>query len=337
MRRLRAEWECQSAILMAFPHAKSDWKIYLKEARETFLQIMEAILPHQKLLLCIHPSDREGEELVRDRLRDFLRDGKLLLAHIPTNDTWARDFGPISIEENGRTLALDFGFNGWGLKFPSNLDNQISSRLKDLGFLQNCITQDLILEGGSIDSDGEGVLLTNTQCLLEKNRNPSYTKEMLDQRLKKDLGLTQIHWLNHGYLAGDDTDSHIDTLARFLNPNTIAYVHCEDAEDEHFLELQKMRQELGALRTKEGLPYKLIPLPLPNIEYDGERLPASYANFLLINDRKLLLPTYGVPELDALAIQALSPYYDVLPMDCSILIRQHGSLHCVTMQLYEDL
>ena len=331
MKRLKAEWENQEAILLALPHANTDWQPYLKEARETFLEIIKAILPHQKVLLCVDNEDSEGLEFVQNHL-----DGaqNLTIARHPLNDTWARDFGPISIEENGGVKMLDFGFNGWGLKYPSNFDNQISRRLFADKILSNLHTKDLILEGGSIDSDGEGTLLTTAQCLLEANRNPTLTKEMLESRLKLELGAQRILWLHAGYLAGDDTDSHVDTLARFLNPSTIAYIACEDREDEHYEALARMQEELKSFRTKEGKPYNLIPLPLPCIYHDGERLPASYANFLLINGGKLLLPTYNTPELDSLAIARLSPYYEVVPIDCSTLIRQHGSLHCVSMQLY---
>ncbi|MCE3039546.1 agmatine deiminase family protein [Helicobacter anatolicus] len=333
MKTLPAEWEEQKAILMAFPHKNSDWNEYLDEARQTFLTIIQAILPHEKVILCVDPNDHEG----LDFLHSHLSSSNLIILRIPTNDTWARDFGPISIKNDSKILHLDFGFNGWGLKFASCFDNQVSSTLFQQKILPNLLTQDLILEGGSIDSDGMGTLLTNTQCLLEKNRNPFYTQEELDTKLKDILGVERILWLHHGYLAGDDTDSHIDTLARFINPNTIAYIACNDKNDEHFTELNKMQEELKKLKTKEGKPYHLLPLPLPKVFFNKERLPASYANFLLINNKTLLLPIYNIPDLDTQAINTLKPYYEVIPIDCSVLIRQHGSLHCVTMQLYDIL
>lgn len=334
MKRLKAEWEKQEAILMAFPHQNTDWKPYIKEARKVFLNIINTILQEQKVILCLDPNDKEGEEFINIHLKDS---NNLILTKCAINDTWARDFGPISIEENNQVKLLNFGFNGWGLKFASNYDNQISSHLFKQKLIPNLFTKDLILEGGSIDTDGAGVLLTNTQCLLEKNRNPALTKDEIEERLTKYLGIHKILWLNYGFLEGDDTDSHIDTLARFLNPSTIAYIQCNDEKDRHYSALQKMQEELKALRDKDNKPYHLVPLPLPKIYYDNERLPASYANFLIINNHKLLLPVYGDTKLDNLAIQALSNYYDVIPIDCSVLIRQHGSLHCITMQIYELL
>lgn len=331
MKRLKAEWEKQEAVLMAFPHKNSDWNDYLDEARQTFLNIIKAILPYEKVLLCVDSADKDGLDFIKSHIQDK----NLLITLIQTNDTWARDFGPICIESNGKNNYLDFGFNGWGLKFASNFDNQISSKLFQQKFIPNLATQELILEGGSIDTDGEGVLLTNTQCLLEKNRNPFFTKQQIEDKLKNTLGVHTILWLNHGYLAGDDTDSHIDTLARFINKDSIAYIACDNPQDEHYDALKKMEEELKTLRNKNNKPYNLIPLPLPNVTFEGERLPASYANFLLINENKLLLPTYNVPELDNIAINALNPYYEIIPIDCSVLIRQHGSLHCITMQLYE--
>lgn len=330
MRRLKAEWEKQEAILMAFPHQNTDWKDYLPEARENFLKIIQAILREQKVILCLDPRDDEGKAFIATHLKHK----NLVTISCFTNDTWARDFGPISIEEAGQIQLLDFGFNGWGLKFASNFDNQISTHLYKKNIFSNLVTKDLILEGGSIDTDGNGTLLTNTQCLLEKNRNPAFTQTQIEEKLKEYLGVHRILWLHHGYLAGDDTDSHIDTLARFLNPHTIAYIQCNDSSDEHYEELQKMQEELKNLRTEDNKPYDLIPLPLPNISYQDERLPASYANFLILNNKTLLLPIYNVPDLDSVAISSLSAYYKVIPIDCSTLIKQHGSLHCVTMQIY---
>ncbi|WP_104697589.1 MULTISPECIES: agmatine deiminase family protein [unclassified Helicobacter] len=333
MKRLKAEWEKQEAILMAFPHQNTDWKPYINEARENFLNIIKVILQEQKVILCLDPSDQEGKDFINTHLKH----PNLILTQCLLNDTWARDFGPISIEEDKQIKLLDFGFNGWGLKFASNYDNQISNHLLKQKIIPNLSTKDLILEGGSIDTDGKGTLLTNTQCLLEKNRNPALTKAEIEKKIKEYLGIDKILWLNHGFLEGDDTDSHIDTLARFLNPDTIAYIQCNDKKDIHYEALQKMQEELRNLRNKDNKAYKLVPLPLPCIHHLDERLPASYANFLIINNNKLLLPIYGDKDLDTMAIQALSDYYEVIPIECSTLIKQHGSLHCVTMQIYELL
>lgn len=331
MKRLKAEWEKQSAVMLAFPHKNSDWIDYINEARENFLEIIRQIAFFQKVIVCVDIEDDEGMEILQ---KSNLKN--LQIIKIPTNDTWARDFGPISIEKEGKIELLDFGFNGWGLKFAANKDNQINQKLSSMGVFNPAKIMPMVLEGGSIDGDGQGRLLTNTQCLLEKNRNPHLSQDEIEGFLKQSLGVDEILWLHSGYLAGDDTDSHIDTLARFISPHTIAYMKCENKDDEHYIELQKMEQELMELRTKDGNPYTLLPLPLPDaIFYEGERLPASYVNFLFINNA-LLVPTYK-DKRDAQVLDALAcacPHLKVIGIDCSTLIRQHGSLHCVTMQIY---
>ncbi|PDW80885.1 agmatine deiminase, partial [Helicobacter pylori] len=258
-------------------------------------------------------------------------------AKVDTNDTWARDFGAISIENQGVLECLDFGFNGWGLKYPSNLDNQVNFKLKSLGFLKHPLkTMPYILEGGSIESDGAGSILTNTQCLLEKNRNPHLNQNGIETMLKKELGAKQVLWYSYGYLKGDDTDSHTDTLARFLDKDTIVYSACEDENDEHYTVLKKMQEELKTFKKLDGTPYKLIPIEIPKAIYDAnqQRLPATYVNFLLCNNA-LIVPTYNDPK-DALILETLKQHtpLEVIGVDCNTLIKQHGSLHCVTMQLY---
>ncbi|MDO7253810.1 agmatine deiminase family protein [Helicobacter cappadocius] len=331
MKRLKAEWEKQRAVLLAFPHKNSDWAEYISEARENFLAIIKEITRFEKVILCVDVEDSEGMEILQKSNLSNIE-----FVNVPTNDTWARDFGPIAIEQNHSIELLNFGFNGWGLKFAANKDNQINQNLFDRGVFNTLKNMPIILEGGSIDTDGEGRLLTNTQCLLELNRNPHLSQGEIEEFLKRILGINEVLWLHSGYLAGDDTDSHIDTLARFVNPHTIAYMKCEDKNDEHYAELRKMEEELMVLRTREGKPYTLVPLPLPNaIFYDGERLPASYVNFLFINGA-ILVPTYrDKKDEEVLEIFRNScPDLEVIGIDCSTLIRQHGSLHCVTMQIF---
>ncbi|WP_238700357.1 agmatine deiminase family protein [Helicobacter jaachi] len=260
----------------------------------------------------------------------------LYIVRVGTNDTWARDFGGISIESKHGIKMLDFTFNGWGLKYPANKDNQITRHLFKKDYLLNA---DMVLEGGSIDSNGNGILLTNTQCLLEPNRNAHLSQADIESKLKHYFNIHQILWLHYGYLAGDDTDSHIDTLARFIAPDSIAYIVCEDKQDEHFEHLARMQAELQALRQKNGEPFKLIALPFtkPIFDANKERLPASYANFLFVNDA-LLVPTYS-DENDERALQILQaalPKHKVVGVDCRTLILWHGSLHCISMQLYAD-
>lgn len=337
MKRMRAEWEKQRAVLFAFPHQWSDWQEYLSEVRENFIAIIKQVLRFESVILIYHPNDLEGKQIIEEEFSKQIKEGRIKVYAIKCNDTWARDFGAINLFEDEKNVLLDFGFNGWGLKFASNWDNQINSALKELGeFSDELRVVDMILEGGSIESDGEGVILTNTQCLLEKNRNPYLNQEQIELKLKEHLGAKKILWLNHGYLAGDDTDSHIDTLARFISPTQIAYVGCDDKSDEHYVELKAMESELEKLRDLNGKPYELIKLPFVRAIFDeGERLPATYANFLFVNNA-LLVPTYGDSN-DSLALQILQdalPHLEVIGVDCQTLIRQHGSLHCVSMQIY---
>jgi agmatine deiminase len=262
---------------------------------------------------------------------------KVRLFRIDGNDTWARDFGPVTVIENGEPVLLDFGFNGWGLKFAADLDNLITHRLADAGaFSAPLRTIGLILEGGSIESDGNGTLLTTSACLLSPNRNPHLGREALEAELAALLGSDRFLWLENGYLAGDDTDSHIDTLARLCPDDTIVHVTCDDPDDEHFPAISAMIGELWGFRTREGKPYRLIPLPWPKARFDedGQRLPATYANFLVINGA-VLVPTYrDINDESALsAVRLAFPGRSVIGVDSLPLILQHGSLHCVTMQL----
>lgn len=337
MKKFYAEWEKQDGILLSFPHTNSDWKPYLDEVRQVYCAIIVEILQVEACLLVCN-SKQETLEIIQNYCNaksistEILR--QLYCLEIPSNDTWARDFGGITICKNGKNIVLDYGFNGWGLKFASNLDNQITHKLYKFGILKHIKTKQLILEGGSIESNGKGILLTNTQCLLERNRNPFYSKAQLEKTLKKDLGIQKILWLNFGYLSGDDTDSHIDTLARFVSPNTIAYIACDDKNDEHYIALSQMECELKALKNLNNKPFKLVKLPFVTPKYyNNERLPATYANFLFINGA-ILLPIYN-DKNDTLAIKTLQkacPKHKIIPIDCSVLIRQHGSLHCISMQ-----
>jgi agmatine/peptidylarginine deiminase len=265
------------------------------------------------------------------------------LAHIsfckaPTNDTWARDHGFITLLAPEGPHLLDFRFNGWGEKFPADLDNQINQRMLEQNIVEGHYEDhlDFVLEGGSIESDGKGTILTTSICLLAPHRNQPLTKEQIEARLLEMLHAERVLWLDYGYLAGDDTDSHIDTLARFCPDDTIAYVQCLDEGDEHYAELQQMEAQLKEFRTIDGKPYRLIPLPMAKAvcDEDGTRLPATYANFLIINGA-VLMPTYGDEDTDKKAEEQLRKAfqnYDIIGIDCRPLITQHGSLHCCTMQ-----
>lgn len=329
-RRLPAEWEPQSAVQLTFPHKGTDWAAMLDEVMPCFVEIAKNISRFEKVLIVCR-NIAEAKSLFEDADQE-----NLVFAEAPSNDTWARDHGGIGIEAGGKALLLDFVFNGWGLKFAADQDNRITRRLYDAGVFKAEIQHGgLVLEGGGIESDGQGTLMTTEECLLSPNRNPHLTQEEIEARLKSVFGLERVLWLRHGYLAGDDTDSHIDTLARFCDQDTIAYVRCLDKTDEHYEALRQMETELRAFRKQDGTPYRLIPLPWPDACFDdnGQRLPATYANFLIINGA-VLVPTYRLPQdEEALSVfRSVFPDREIIAIDCRSLIEQHGSLHCVTMQ-----
>ncbi len=327
---LPSEWAEQSFVQLTWPHAGTDWNYMLNEVNECFKNIALTIIKHQNLLI-VCSNITEIKVILGDI--DYAR---ITFAEIASNDTWARDHGGISVYENGEMNIYDFTFNGWGKKFEAQLDNQITQKLYEMGIFGKSNYRNMkhfVLEGGSIESDGKGTLLTTSTCLMSENRNDS-TQDEIERQLKEFFGASNILWLHHGYLAGDDTDSHIDTLARLCPNDTIMYVQCKDENDEHFEELQKMEEELHAFKNAEGEPFKLIALPMADAVYDeGDRLPATYANFLIINNA-VLVPTYNSPK-DKIAlnqIQKVFPEREVVGIDCSALIKQNGSLHCVTMQ-----
>jgi agmatine deiminase len=332
--RLPAEWEAQDGVLLAWPHEGTDWAYMMDDVRPVFVEIIRYITRFERVLLTApDAADAAG----------FLSAGgvdlsKVTICEMPNNDTWARDFGPVTVSYNNQPVLLDFGFNGWGLKFPANHDNLISKRLKEQGALvPNLKTIGLIFEGGSVESDGLGTILTTSECLLSPNRNPQLDKSEVEQAMASMLGARRVLWLNHGRLAGDDTDSHIDTLARICPDNTIVYQACDNPLDEHCQELKLMEEELKAFRAPDGAPYRLKALPWPKACFDDQahRLPATYANFLVINGA-VLAPTYGDRENDEQALACIGlafPGREIIGINCLPLIEQHGSLHCVTMQL----
>ncbi len=333
-KNLPAEWEKQSFLQFTFPHKKSDWAYLLEEVSDVFAQIIEKASDYQDILVIC-----DDISIVKSHLKNS---ENIYFIQLESNDTWARDHGGITVFENNKAVIHDYIFNGWGNKFDAGLDNQITKKCFEKGIFINCTLKnfDFVLEGGSIESDGKGTILTTAECLLSKNRNEKFSKQEVEGILKQNFGAKRILWLNHGYLSGDDTDSHIDTLARFCNENTIVYVGCNNPNDEHFDSLQKMKAELQKFSTANGQPYNLIELPLPNACYDndGNRLPATYANFTIINGA-VLVPVYGAPE-DKIAVEILKkcfPKREIIPVNCRVLIEQHGSLHCITMQYPETV
>lgn len=334
--RLPAEWEPQSAILLAWPHDETDWLPYLNDITATYLLLTRMIAEREQVIICTPEPYAVGTLLGQQLPKALIK--RITLVGCPTNDTWCRDLGPITLVGNGEQRLLDFRFNGWGEKFAAALDNEVTRTLHAAGVLRGTLEShlDFVLEGGAIESDGQGTILTTACCLLAPHRNQPLNQAEIEAELKRRLHAERILWLDHGQLLGDDTDGHIDTLARFAPADTIVFQGCQDPDDAHFGELQLMKKQLQTLRTPQGKPYRLLELPLPRALFDEqERLPATYANFLVINGA-VICPTYGDRKNDEQALAVLAqafPQRDILPLDARTIVRQHGSIHCLTMQL----
>lgn len=343
-RVMPAEWAPQSAVMLTWPHPGTDWYSRMDKVEPVFLAIARAVLEHEHLVVsCEHVfRAQQLQTELNDHAIEHGLPGRVISIGAPANDTWARDHGPLAVATPEGMRLLDFRFNAWGDKFPWEKDDALNRHLASAGAFGRTPmdTVDFVLEGGSVETDGLGTLLTTSECLLTPTRNPDFDRTGIEALLAETLGIKRVLWLNHGYLAGDDTDSHIDTLARFCAPDHICYVRCTDPDDEHWQALSAMEEELRQFRQDNGEPYRLTALPWPDPVYDddGERLPATYANFLIINGA-VLVPVYGVPQdepaLDVMA--SLFPDRRIVPIDCRPLIEQHGSLHCVTMQLPEGV
>lgn len=336
-KRFLAEWQSVGAVMLALPHENTDWAYMLESVIRCYSRILAAFnkCGVRVVLLCKDRS--KAMELI-----DMLPSPELVVCvEAEYNDTWVRDYGPLAVKRPGGNRALDFGFNGWGLKFAADKDNLVNLHLRDKFIIlpeQYRNQRDFILEGGSVESDGAGTIMTTTRCLTSPNRNGGKTKKELNPILADRLGAEHVLWLDYGSLAGDDTDSHIDTLARLAPNNIIVYTGCRNVDDEHFEELLKMRAQLTLFRNMEGDPYNLVELPMPSpvFDEDGNRLPATYANYL-VTDHHLFMPVYGNKAEDTLACQTIRiayPDHDVVGIDCRELLCQHGSLHCATMQLH---
>ncbi|NUZ09226.1 agmatine deiminase family protein [Pseudoalteromonas sp. McH1-7] len=335
---LLPEWAEQDAVMLTWPHSQTDWRDILSDVEPVYVVLCQHITQVQKVVIVAH------DESLRKHIERLLADANVDLAQCqfvvtPCNDTWTRDHGPLTTQNSTMELCVkDFTFTGWGDKFAAELDNKINQQLATQVLNPNCTFKpvDIVLEGGGIEINEHKVLLTTSECLLNPNRNPHLSKTELELVLQKELGAESFLWLDHGYLAGDDTDSHIDTLVRFAPHNTLVYVKCDDKSDEHYDALNKMEHQLRSFRTPCGNPYKLIDLPWPSAKYDsdGERLPATYANYLILN-KTVLVPIYG-DEKDQEALGKISlahPERTVIGVNCLPIIHQFGSLHCITMQL----
>jgi agmatine deiminase len=334
--RLPAEWEPQDAVQLTWPHAGTDWRDSLEEVVALYERLVALLVGVGDVLIGA-PAAEVAQ--VRARLAGAGVPGaRLHIFAVSSDDTWARDHGPITVQSSAGPCLLDYRFNGWGGKFDAELDDAITASLYRQGAYPGARLRRraLVLEGGAIESDGRGTLLTTSACLLNPNRNPALDQAEIEALLRADLGVRKVNWLRSGALEGDDTDSHIDTLARLCPGGVIAYQACDDRGDSHYPGLQAMAQELRQMRSAGGEHYRLLPLPWPAPKYDGagRRLPATYANFLICNG-SVLVPTYrDLRDTEALRRVAQAfPGYRVTGVDCLPLIQQHGSLHCITMQL----
>ncbi|MCI0400413.1 MAG: agmatine deiminase family protein [Gammaproteobacteria bacterium] len=322
---------------MTWPHPESNWQQEPLAAESAFVAIAKAVSDSQKLVIAC--NDEEHRDHVDTLLRQAqIKVNRHRLYVAPSNDSWARDHGPIGVLEDGNALLLDFEFNGWGNKYPADRDNLITQTLHAAGAFGHTPVEsiDFVLEGGSIETDGAGTLLTTRRCLLSPTRNPNLTPKQIESQLLERLSCRRILWLNNGQLLGDDTDGHIDTLARFVDRESIAHLQCNDEDDPNYPELDAMVRELHVLQRLDGEPYRLVPLPCPRLirSNDGEPLPATYANFLILNDA-VLVPTYEDPA-DALALKILAdcfPLRQTIGVNALPLIHEYGSLHCVATHL----
>lgn len=330
---LPAEWETQAACLLTWPHKNSDWKDSLEKIEFAYLQLAKSISQFQSLIIICF--DEKQRDVIRTKLSS--RDSnprKIYFVIAETNDTWCRDYGPLLTRQQGKIAVNDFQFNAWCGKYAYDLDNAINALLLQQGVFPKATfnSVDFILEGGSIDTDGKGTFLSTSQCLL--TRHPHKSRSEIEGILKHYLGCQRLLWLEHGQLSGDDTNSHIDNLARFINAKTILHADCQNKSHPDFFALQAMRHELRQFTTASGEPYQLIPVPIPGYQLNNQYLPASYINFLMVNDA-VLLPQFGVRE-DMIALDVFRqcfPDRRIIGIHSSELIQQRGGIHCASMQI----
>ncbi len=336
--RLPAEWEPQAAVLLTWPRPDGDWGAAVAEAEQAMVALAATASRFQPVLITV-PGTAEATALP-DRIGAAGGHAAHIHCHVaPADDVWARDHGPITVlKPTGQRRLLDFTFNGWGGKHAAAADNALTASLHRGNAFGAAEYQalDIVLEGGAIDTDGAGTLLTTSQCLLHPGRNPGRDRTWYEAVFSRELDIRRVLWLDHGWLAGDDTDGHVDMLARFVDGGTIAYTACDDPDDPHYRPLRDLKEELGRLRDCDGAPYRLValPWPAPVTSVEGDRLPATYANFLILNNA-VLVPAYGVPqdEQARMLLADLFPTRDAISLDARVLIGQGGALHCAAMQI----
>jgi agmatine deiminase len=330
-----AEWEPHQCTWISWPHNRDSWPGKFEPVEPAMAQFVDAL--SQSELVRINVLNEAHEMHVRQLLEGRANAGNVAFHRFPTNDAWCRDHGAIFVKRDSSEdplLALDFQFNAWGGKYPPfDLDNAIAAQMASaLG--TPCYSHPMVLEGGSIDVNGAGALLTTEQCLLHPNRNPSMTRDQIESALRETLGVRQIIWLGDG-IVGDDTDGHIDDLTRFVNEDTVVTVVEANRSDENYQVLAENRERLAAVRLHDGRSLNVVELQMPKpVEYKGDRLPASYANFY-IGNRMVLMPTFNDPA-DAANIEILArcfPERDVIGIDCTDIVLGLGTFHCLTQQV----
>ena len=344
-RHLPAEWSPQGAVLLIWPHADTDWGPRLAAVEDAYAALCLAITRHQPLVVVCRDRRVRDHALGKIAATGAAR-AAIATFVVDTDDTWARDIAPLTVLDDGLPVLIDCGFNGWGGKHEHARDAAFGRNLVDsAGFATLGYERaDLVLEGGAIETDGAGTLLVNAPSVLDEHRNPGMGRTDVEAALRRPLGIERVLWLDVPPLAGDDTDGHVDTLARFCGPGTIAHAAPRDADDPNAAALAVLADQLAALRTPAGEPYRLVPLPGPEpvMEPGSGPGPASYANFLVINGA-VLVPSFADAG-DGAAVDALQPLFPgrtVLPVPARTFLAQGGSLHCLTMQfpegVFEDL
>lgn len=343
---LPEEWHRQACVQLTWPHEDTDWRPYLEDITDTFIQIVKAVVQYEPLVIAAKYPVRVREQLMESLGEEEM--GRVSIYECDNDDTWARDHAFITLvpayaqagggaEGKAPLRLLDFRFNGWGEKFAADRDNRVSRTLLEKGAFhgERIDYDDFVLEGGSIESDGRGTVLTTSVCLMAPHRNQPMSQDEVEQVLKERLCARKIVWLDHGQLIGDDTDGHIDTIVRVCPDNTLLYVGCDDERDPQYADLKALECQLREATDADGNHYRLLKLPMPSAIYDGdERLPATYANFLIVNGA-VIVPTYAQEENDARALELVAeafPGYDIIGIDSRTIVRQHGSIHCLTMQ-----
>lgn len=330
-----AEWQPHQCTWVSWPHNRDSWPDKFEPVEPAMARFVGALSRSERVR--INVLDAAHEKHVRTQLEGLAKPGSIIFHQFPTNDAWCRDHGAIFVKRNrpdDPLLALDFQFNAWGEKYPPfDLDNAIAAKMAKV-FGTPCHTIPMVLEGGSIEVNGSGALLTTEQCLLHPNRNPSMSRNEIENALRENLGVNQVLWLGEG-IVGDDTDGHIDDLTRFVAEDTVVTAVESEPGDENYLALSENRERLDTLRLSDGRPLNVVELRMPRpVLFQGDRLPASYANFY-IGNRVVLMPTFNDPadEPNRAVLARCFPERDVIGLDCTDIVLGLGTFHCLTQQV----